>query len=84
MDFDCTDQIFSATPPDATPTALTPRNLDLFDEHPAVSPAGTNIVFERIDAGFLSDRSVWLMSIDGSGKKKLTATGADGEPAWWP
>lgn len=84
LDFDCAYQIFSAPVPGGTATALTERNVDLFDERPAVSPDGTQVVFERGDATVLFTSSVWVMSVDGSAETKLTSAGSDAAPTWLP
>ena len=54
---------------------LTPQNLDF---HPAWSPDGRRIAFQR-------EATLYLMNADGSHVRRLTARAAiDGSPAWRP
>jgi Tol biopolymer transport system component len=82
-DFNCTDQIFIATPPGGAPSALTHPDPDFAqDVEPAIAPDGTKIAFTRFDLTGLVDWDVWVMNADGSNETKLTSTGADRAPAW--
>jgi Tol biopolymer transport system component len=79
-----TDQIFSATVPGGPATALTGASLFQTDGHPAVSPDGAKIAFERWDWRGLVTQDIWVMNADGTGETRLTSGEADHSPSWWP
>jgi Tol biopolymer transport system component len=82
-DFNCTDQIFIATPPSGVPSALTHPDPDFAqDVEPAIAPDGTKIAFRRFDFHALIEWDVWVMDADGTDETKVTTTGDNGAPAW--
>lgn len=57
----------------------------LTDEHPALSPDGTRVVFSRGSFGGATDGNLFLINLDGTGETALT-TGNQGDtrPSWSP
>jgi Tol biopolymer transport system component len=81
-DFNCTYQIFIATPPGGAPSALTHPDPDAQDVEPAIAPDGTKIAFTRFDLQGLGEWDVWVMDADGTDEMKVTTTGDNDAPAW--
>lgn len=72
--------IWTVKPDGTGQAALTPNAL--WREHPAWSPDGTRIAFER--KGGLNTR-IWVMNADGTGLQEVSgAAGDDSAPAWSP
>jgi Tol biopolymer transport system component len=51
-------------------------------EQPAWSPGRKRIAFAS--AGIVGRQGIWVMSADGSGRRRLTRLPGDGEPTWSP
>ncbi|MEX2158772.1 MAG: dockerin type I domain-containing protein [Dehalococcoidia bacterium] len=73
-------EIYSMAADGSNVTRLT--NNPAFDEHPAWSPDGKQIIFDSDRGG---QRQVWLMDADGGNARRVSAEGAFGSyPAWSP
>jgi TolB protein len=61
-----------------------------WDEHPAWSPDGRRIAFDKglYEAGqgedFLKSIDVWTVGVDGHGSRNVTREGSASDPAWSP
>jgi len=61
-----------------------------WDEHPAWSPDGRRIAFDKgiyeagTDEDFLKSIDVWTVGVDGHGSKNVTHDGSASDPAWSP
>ena len=69
--------IFTIKPDGSDLTKLTRNSPEDDDVEPAYSPDGKRIAWSR-------DSDIWLMNSDGSGKRRLTRTGADYGVAFSP
>jgi Tol biopolymer transport system component len=55
---------------------------NFYDSDPAFSPNGAWIAFDETFGGGGTQRGIWKMKVDGSGRVRLSATGMD--PDWQP
>ena len=75
-------EIYVMAPDGSAQTRLT--NNPAEDSHPAVSPDGHRIAFQRDVAG-TNDFHIYVMNADGSGEIRLTSNSADdSRPAFSP